>query len=200
MRNKLKLFALALALAPIASGATAQFSSAGAEFLKAVRERDGTKVMGLLQTDGSTVVNFRDYGDGEAALHVATSRRDQSYMDVLLGWNANPNIQDDKGDTPLIMAARIGYLDGVNLLLRSGARVDLDNRAGETPLIVAVQQRQAPVVKRLLESGANPDKTDNAAGRSARDYAKLDRRNTDLLHLIETVKAARSRTVAGPKL
>ena len=203
MRNKLKVLAVLLALAPVAGAASAQqmkFSSQGADFLKAVRERDGDKVMELLQADGSTVVNYRDYGDGEAPLHVATERRDPAYMNVLLGWNANPNIQTNKGDTPLIVAARIGYLDGVNLLLKSGAKVDLDNRAGETPLIIAVQQRQSPVVKRLLEAGANPDKTDSAAGRSARDYARLDRRNTDLLRLIETVKAARSTSVAGPKL
>lgn len=200
MFNKMKLLALALILAPIATAAAAQFSPAGADFLKAIRDRDGNKVMELLRAEGSTVVNYRDYGDGEAALHVATGRRDPTYMNLLLGWGGNPNIQTDKGDTPLIIAARIGFLDGANMLLKSGAKVDLDNRAGETPLIIAVQQRHAPVVKRLLEAGANPDRTDNATGRSARDYAKLDRRNTDLLKLIETVKATRSRAVAGPKL
>jgi ankyrin repeat protein len=199
MRSKLKVLALALALAPIAGGAAAQFSSAGADFLKAVRDRDGTKVMELLQANGSTVVNYRDYGDGESALHIATARRDPSYMNLVLGWNANPNIRNEKGDTALITAARIGFTDGIDLLLRSGAKVDLDNRAGETPLIIAVQQRQAAAVKRLLEAGGNPDKTDSAAGRSARDYAKLDRRNTELLRLIETVKGTRSATVAGPK-
>ena len=200
MFNKMRLLALALVLAPVATVATAQFSPIGGEFIKAVRERDGNKVMELLQSEGSTVVNYRDYGDGEAALHVATARRDPTYMNLLLGWGGNPDIKTEKGDTPLIMAARIGFLDGVNLLLASRAKVDLDNRSGETPLIIAVQQRHAPVVKRLLEAGANPDKVDNAAGRSARDYARLDRRNTELLRLIETVKATRSKAVAGPKL
>ena len=57
-----------------------------------------------------------------------------------------------------------------------GAKVDGANRMGETPLIVAVQQRQTPIVRRLLAAGANPDKTDNAAGYSARDYAQRDNR------------------------
>lgn len=59
---------------------------------------------------------------------------------------------------------------------------------GETALIVAVQQRQAPIAKLLLEAGANPDKTDNAAGLSARDYAKRDSRSRDILALIESTK------------
>jgi uncharacterized protein len=200
MRSKLRQLVLAAGLAAMASMAAAQFSSMGVDFLKAVRDRDASKVMELIRADGSTVINYRDYGTGEAALHIATARRDQAYMNLLLGWDASPDIKTDKGDTPLIIAARIGYLEGVDLLLRNKAKVDLDNRAGETPLIMAVQQRQAPVVKRLLEAGANPDHTDNAAGRSARDYAKLDRRNTDLLRMIETVKATKPTLVAGPKL
>jgi ankyrin repeat protein len=59
---------------------------------------------------------------------------------------------------------------------------------GETPLIVAVQARQAPLVRFLVSKGANPDKTDNAAGYSARDYAKRDSRNPELLRLIEASK------------
>ena len=51
---------------------------------------------------------------------------------------------------------------------------------GETPLIVAVQQRQPPIVKLLLAAGADPDKTDSAAGYSARDYAKRDSRAREI--------------------
>jgi hypothetical protein len=48
--------------------------------------------------------------------------------------------------------------------------------------------RQAPMVKFLMSKGANPDKTDTAAGYSARDYAKRDSRNPELLRLIEAAK------------
>jgi ankyrin repeat protein len=59
---------------------------------------------------------------------------------------------------------------------------------GETPLITAVVQRQTPIVKMLLAAGANPDKTDTAAGYSARDYAQRDNRARDILQLIEAKK------------
>jgi ankyrin repeat protein len=59
---------------------------------------------------------------------------------------------------------------------------------GETALIIAVQQRQLPMVQMLLAAGANPDKTDNAAGLSARDYAARDSRSRNILQAIESKK------------
>ena len=68
---------------------------------------------------------------------------------------------------------------------------------GETALIAAVQQRNLPIARLLLDKGANPDKTDSAAGYSARDYAARDPRARDILKLIEEKKpkaaAARAR-------
>ena len=82
-------------------------------------------------------------------------------------------------------------------MLAAGAKVDVANRKGETALIAAVQSRQSGIVRKLLEAGANPDKADFAAGYSARDYAKRDTRNRDLLKLIETVKPS-SKSIFGP--
>jgi ankyrin repeat protein len=78
--------------------------------------------------------------------------------------------------------------------------VDRTNRLGETALIAAVQQRQMPVIRRLLEAGASPDKTDNATGRSARDYAKLDTRGAEMIRLMDTVKGSAPKPAAGPRL
>ena len=59
---------------------------------------------------------------------------------------------------------------------------------GETPLIIAVQQRNLPIVRVLLGEGADPDRTDHAAGYSARDYATRDPRARDILKMIEDKK------------
>jgi ankyrin repeat protein len=92
-------------------------------------------------------------------------------------------------------AARVGMSDAVDWLIGLGAPVDAENRMGETALIVAVQQRQAPIVKLLLAKGADPDKTDSAAGYSARDYARRDSRSPDILRMIE---ASRKKAAVGP--
>jgi hypothetical protein len=44
------------------------------------------------------------------------------------------------------------------------------------------------MVQMLLAAGANPDKTDNAAGLSARDYAARDSRSRNILQAIESKK------------
>ena len=115
----------------------------------------------------------------------------------MIGRGADPNVGDDRGETPLLIASRLGWNDGVGLLLSHGALVDRANRLGETALMVAVQVRQAATVRVLLESGANPDKRDTAAGYSARDYAKRDNRSVEMTKLIESVKPVK-KIIAGP--
>ena len=168
----------------MATSAVAQLGEVGETFIRAVKERDGPKVDELLQDKGSTLINTRN-ANGETALMITVARRDNSWTSFLLSNGADPNIANHSGDTPLIMAARIGYLDGAQYLVGRKARIDEANRMGETPLILAVQGRFTPLVKYLLSKGANPDKTDNAAGYSARDYARRDSRNPEILRLIE---------------
>jgi ankyrin repeat protein len=198
MSMRIKLLT-ALCLAAVALPASAQFANTGYSFLQAVRERDGSKVTEMLDAPGSTVINFRD-DKGEGALHVLAGRRDLQWMSFLIGKKADVNLGNRTGDTPLIIAARIGFLEGVDLLLRSRAQVDRANRLGETALIIAVQQRQIPVVRRLVEAGADPNRTDNATGRNARDYARLDARGAEMIRVMDQAKPKPKAAVAGPKL
>ncbi|WP_300973275.1 ankyrin repeat domain-containing protein [Sphingomonas sp. LHG3406-1] len=194
-----KLILAAAAAATLAVPAAAQFASQGYTFIQAVRQREGDKAIELLKQPGSNVVNYRD-DSGEAAIHVVTGRRDLTWLRYLLAQGADANLSNRGGDTALIIAARIGFAEGADALLRRGAQVDKANRLGETPLIVAVQQRQMPLIRLLVDKGANPDKTDNATGRSARDYAKRDARAAEMLRLMEATKPAPARPVAGPGL
>ena len=192
---------LALALLALPLPAAAQGAMSGSEgeaFLKAIKESDVGKALPLLTEPGSRVANYRGY-DGETALHIVTKRRDLTWVAFLLTKGADPNAGDAQGDTPLIIASRMGFEEGAREMLARRARPDATNRRGETALIVAVQQRQPRVVELLLQAGANPDKADHAAGYTARDYAKRDTRNPQMLKLIETVKSTR-KAVAGPSI
>ena len=186
-------------LVSLALPAAAQFASPGFSFVKAVRERDGAKANDLVKQPGSRVINYRDES-GEAAIHVVTARRDNDWLRFVLSQGADTNLGNKVGDTPLIIAARIGFTEGAEALLRRGAQVDKTNRFGETALIVAVQQRQMPLIRLLAERGANPDKTDNASGRSARDYARRDARAAEMLRLLDAAKPVPAKPVAGPGL
>ncbi|MFL6752396.1 MAG: ankyrin repeat domain-containing protein [Sphingomicrobium sp.] len=182
---RLAFAAAALAvLAPPAPAQQTSLTNPSYDFLKAVKERDGNKVMQLLDTGAGNLINTKEAG--ETPLNIVVGRHDETWTSFFLGRGADPNGAGKGGDTPLIVAARVGFADGVDQLLKAGARVDTPNKMGETALIVAVQQRATDVVKALLAAGANPDKTDTAAGLSARQYAARDNRSRDILTLIES--------------
>jgi len=173
-----RAFRVVLAAAALAGAfgaalpAHAQFSESY-KFLEAVRKKDGQKVTDALNEPGSQIVNTRDVSTGESGLHIVTARRDLTWMQFLVSHGANVNVRDAKGTTPLVLAANLGFIEGVDFLITSGARVDEPNNTGETPLISAVHRRDLALVRALLKAGANPDRPDNS-GRSARDYATLE--------------------------
>jgi ankyrin repeat protein len=188
---------LVVAAAISATPATAQvFGSDGEAFVAAMKEGEASKALELVEKPGSTVVNYRG-DDGNAGLHIAMRARNANWVGFLLSRGADPNLGDANGDTPLLLAARRGFVEGAARMLMNRAEVDKTNKLGETALIVAVQQRQTAIVKMLLEAGADPDKTDHASGYSAREYAKRDNRSPELLKLIETAKTKKAATV-GP--
>jgi len=167
----------------VASPAQAQYSDQF-NFLKAVKDRDGDKIVELLRSPGSTLVNARDLTTGESALHIVVGRRDLLWTRFLIQQGANPNIRDNKGVTPLVLATQNGFTDGVQVLIDAGAMVDIANSTGETPLIAAVHRRDVGMMRLLLKAGADPDRADSS-GRTARDYASFDGKDSQLVAEIE---------------
>ena len=177
--------------------ASAQMFSAGYKFLEAVKKKDGTVATQMLEEPGTTVVNSRDVTTGDSGLHIATARRDLTWIRFLTGKGANPNIRNKQGVTPLMLASQLGFTDGVEVLAAAGARVDDPNSAGETPLMAAVHRRDIPMMRILLQAGADPDRADNS-GRTSRDYAKLQGSDSTLVEEIDrNAKPAGERENAG---
>lgn len=202
MRGWIKAgLALSLAMASVPAIGQGSFNLSGSEgeaFLEAIEKGDNNKAIPLIEEPGSRVANYKGYG-GFGALHIVTRKRQLDWVGYLLKKGADPNIQDSKGDTPLHIAARIGFDQAADYFVRTGAKVNLANKRGETPLSAAVQANQPRIVEMLLKAGADPDKSDFAAGLSARDYARRDSRNPSLLKMIETIKSTKKQ-VAGPTL
>lgn len=202
IRRPLRLIMAAMALAVATAPAVAQFSDSY-NFLKAIRDRDGAKVQEFLSGQNPTIINTRDYTSGEGAIHIVIKRRDDLWLRFLLAKNANPDLRDKDGNTPLILCAQLGFLEGTATLIAGNANVNLTNSSGETPLIVAVQRRDVANVRLLLGAGANPKIADHIAGMTARDYAERDARAGAILKLIDdAAKApvAKKAPVAGPGL
>lgn len=91
-------------------------------------------------------------------LTIATVRRADETMKALLGLGADVEQQDEYGATSLIIAASIGWLEGVKLLLQAGADVNARDKDGCTPLMEAVKDRtkeRLEIVKLLIKAGAD---------------------------------------------
>jgi len=178
---------MAATLVAVGTPAAAQYSSKSFEFLKAVRNRDGGKASELLKSNPPNMINLKDES-GNTALIIVINRADQEWTGFMMQHGADINLPGKNGDTPLIAAARVSFTEAMKWLVAAGAKVNVANRMGETPLIVAVQQHNTDAVRLLLRVGADPDKTDAAAGLSARDYAARDNRSRQILQLIEAQK------------
>ncbi|KQM87038.1 hypothetical protein ASE67_04645 [Sphingomonas sp. Leaf23] len=191
--------ALAAALM-LPAAAHAQQMSPGYLFLKAIRDEDGNKVNDILGQPGQTIINTKDRSTGEGALHIVAKNGNLTYLRFLLAKGANPNLQDNRGNTPALLAVESGSVEAINALAARNANLNLGNSSGETPLIRAVQLRNLDMVRTLIAAGANPDQADVMAGMSARDYAKRDTRTPALLKLLDETPAKKPKAaVAGPR-
>ena len=174
-----------MALALLAAPAIAQNLSLGSTFLKGVRERDGTTVQGLVDPPNPAVLNARDSGNGEGALHILVRGRDLTWLSFLMAKGARVDLQSNDGTTPLMLAAQLGWVEGAEQLLARRANPNLTNRNGETPLILAVHRRDLQMVQLLRSQGADPNVTDSVAGMSALDYARQDARAAAIVRALE---------------
>jgi ankyrin repeat protein len=195
MRSGIIAFAVIASIAT-AGPAAAQFSDSY-NFIKAVRDKDVQKAREILNKPGTTIVNAREQSTGDAPIHIVTRQRDLAWLGFLLQANADPNIRDRDGNSPLLLAATARFAEGVRVLLLVHANVDQRNNSGETPLIKAVQANDLDDTKLLLDASANPDLTDNTAGFSARQYAAQGA-HQQMIKLLAETKPRAAAPMQGP--
>lgn len=89
-------------------------------------------------------------------LHEAVQERNLPEIRDLLNRGANINARHpDNGETPLIIAVRMGSVDIVQTLLVGGADANKTHR-GNTPLHLAAGRAAFKITVLLLDHGANP--------------------------------------------
>ncbi len=86
-----------------------------------------------------------------------TKRGDWEHADWIIGWGADVNVKSasDRGRTPLMIAARLGYLYFVEELIKR-KRVDINakDNDGRTALSLAVGEDKKKIIELLKEQGA----------------------------------------------
>jgi len=79
----------------------------------------------------------------------------------LLKHNAQVNVYDDRGYTPLISAIRACFVAGATSLVEHEADANLPDRSGWTPLMWAAWVDNPALVKMLIDHGAKLDAVDH---------------------------------------
>lgn len=89
-----------------------------------------------LTQDEETLLDASLFGDGDV-------------IEKLLDKNVNVNVQDDVGNTALILASIEGHITVVDMLLKANARKDILNKHGMSALDYARDKRRKEVIKML---------------------------------------------------
>ena len=95
--------------------------------------------------------------DELTALLLALKRENLDVARLLLDHNADVNVRDKRGNTPLHVAVSTGngHLDICRILLNHNAEVNSQNHHGSTPLLIA-SERGPELVQLFLDHNADP--------------------------------------------
>ncbi|KAJ6088667.1 hypothetical protein N7486_009928 [Penicillium sp. IBT 16267x] len=108
--------------------------------------------------------------DGNRALHVLLNQwafeSVNNVVDALLSAGANPNLQNEKGETPLHLMTNFPEFETVSKLVKAGADLEIRNLEGQTALFKNVMSnstaRDKPILSdTLIDMGARLDTRDN---------------------------------------
>ena len=79
----------------------------------------------------------------------------------------NVNIQNDYGDTALILSIREGHTELAAALIDAGADLNIQDNNGETALILSIREGHTDLAATLIEAGADVNIQDNYYGATA---------------------------------
>lgn len=91
-------------------------------------------------------INALDY-HGNTPLIAAADTPLSIFLSLLINRNAKLDIQNDKGETALMVAVRRGYIDSAERLLEAGADATLRNRNGKSAIDLAVRSKNEELIR-----------------------------------------------------
>lgn len=124
------------------------------KLFEVVGEGDVESLRKILKNSKDT----KDYGE---LLLLALDRNFPEVAILLLENKADPNVRDDRGNTPLFYAVAYHNIQSITSLLRHKANPDIQNCAGKTALHISAQLVGKKSVKLLLKHQADPNIPDN---------------------------------------
>jgi ankyrin repeat protein len=96
-------------------------------------------------------IGLNDHHNETTLLHYFAYYGHIAYVRHYLSLDADPDVQDANGDTPLHGAFASGYMNVADLLIREGADVYIKNNDGDTPIDI-LRLEYPELVPRILEN------------------------------------------------
>lgn len=90
-------------------------------------------------------------GLNSAYLFRASAKKNAMGVLAMLKGGVDPNVANEKGNTPLIISASLGDVPSVQALMAYRADVNAANNDGNTPLIYAARYNHPEVIRELLQ-------------------------------------------------
>ena len=98
---------------------------------------------------------------GRTALHYVVDQADLvSWPGILLAAGANPNIQDNEGNTPFMLAATEGFDEVLKCLIAFHCDPDTPNYHGKSPIHFLAQKNHHHVIRFMMDLNCNFDPID----------------------------------------
>ena len=104
-------------------------------------------------------------------------------LSELLKLGANPNLQNNIGETPLYLCVDIDNYDALNMLLQNENKADcnISKKDGTTPLHLAAKKKKEKFIKILLQNGANPNIPNKLYSQTALHLAVKNKLGKDII-------------------
>ena len=107
------------------------------------------------------------------ALHEAVRVERTNVVQLLCDNGADPNVTDTDGESPLFVAARNGYVEGFDPLVRAGGDVNLAAGDGWTMVMMCARDNHPDFLQKLVDNGAKVTGPADMFGRQALDLVRF---------------------------
>ncbi|XP_077887452.1 uncharacterized protein LOC144370512 [Ictidomys tridecemlineatus] len=132
----------------------------------------------LYDSDGNTPLMKVDVANGFAAIQY----EEEECAIILLENGANPNVHNNKGETPLHCAMFYRNTSIATKLLSFNADIEAKNTSGQTPLLFAIKKNRQMMVEFFIKNKANIHAVDDK-GRTALMFA-VEHKSTQIVELL----------------
>ncbi|KAJ8009420.1 hypothetical protein DPEC_G00088690 [Dallia pectoralis] len=125
--------------------------------LQYVHKGDRSQIEKMVEMGVEDLINLTEPREGTGVLHLAAVANNADMVSFLLAQGAQPNVQDKRGRSPVMLAAELGHDDSLALLAKNSADMNLLDAEGKGVLFYCIfpTKRHMRCLQVALESKAD---------------------------------------------